>query len=164
MNGDQALDEIRNLIETYGLEPHPEGGWYREFHRSGRSLGPLPGFPGTRPAVTAIYFLLTRETFSAFHRLRSEEIWIHLAGAPLTVVLLGPGARTVRVASAADGGPPALVVPAGALQAARTGGAYALAACVVAPGFDYADFEIPGREALLREFPEHAELIGGLTR
>ncbi len=158
------MDEIRSLIEAYRLEPHPEGGWFREFHRSGRAVGPLPGLAGLRPAATAIYFLLTRETCSAFHRLRSEEIWIHLAGAPLSVVLLGPDARTCRVASAADGGPPALVVPAGALQAARTAGAYALAACIVAPGFDFADFEIPRREALLREFPEHAELIRGLTR
>ena len=158
------MDKVRNLIEAYGLAPHPEGGWFREFHRSARSVGPLPGFPGARPAVTAIYFLLTRETFSAFHRLRSEEIWIHLAGAPLTLVLLEADVRTLRVASAADGGPPAQVVPAGALQAARTAGEYALAACVVAPGFDFADFEIPGREALLREFPRHAALIRGLTR
>ncbi len=158
------MDETRNLIEAYGLEPHPEGGWFREFHRSGRCVGPVPGLPGARPAVTAIYFRLTRATFSAFHRLRSEEIGIHLAGAPLTVVLLGPGARSLRLASAADGGPPAVVVPAGTLQAARTGGAYALVACVVAPGFDFADVEVPAREALLREFPEHAELIRGLTR
>lgn len=158
------MDEVRKLIAAYGLEPHPEGGWFREFHRSGRSVGPLPGMSGTRPAVTAIYFLLTRETFSAFHRLRSEEMWIHLAGAPLTLVLLGPDVRTLRLASAAEGGPPALVVPAGALQGARTAGAYALVTCVVAPGFDFADFEIPGREALLREFPEHAALIRGLTR
>ncbi len=158
------MDEIRNLIDVYGLEPHPEGGWFREFHRSGRSVGPIPGLPGARPAVTAIYFLLTQGSFSAFHRVRSEEIWIHLAGAPLSVVLLGPEARGLRLASPADGGPPALVVPAGALQAARTDGAYALVACVVAPGFDVADFEIPAREALMREFPAHAELIRGLTR
>ncbi len=158
------MDEIRNIIASYGLAPHPEGGWFREFHRSGRPVGPLPGIPGVRPAVTAIYFLLTRETFSAFHRLRCEEIWIHLAGAPLSVVLLGPDLRSLRLASAVDGGPPALVVPSGALQGARTEGAYALAACIVAPGFDYADFEIPGRETLLREFPQHAGLIRGLTR
>ncbi len=158
------MDDVRNVIETYGLAPHPEGGWFREFHRSGRSVGPLPVYPGARPAVTAIYFLLTRETFSAFHRLCSEEIWIHLAGAPLTLALLGPDARMLRIASAADGGPAAQVVPAGALQAARTAGAYVLAACVVAPGFDFADFEIPGREALLREFPQPAALIRGLTR
>ncbi len=158
------MDDVRKLIEAYGLAPHPEGGWFREFHRSGRSVGPSPGFPGARPAVTAIYFLLTREAFSAFHRLRSEEIWIHLAGAPVTLVELGPEPRTARIASVADGGPPVRVVPAGALQAARTGGAYALVACVVAPGFDFADFEIPGREALLRQFPEHAALIRGLTR
>ncbi len=157
-------DETRNLIEAYGLEPHPEGGWFREFHRSGRSVGPLPGLAGTRPAVTAIYFLLTRGTFSAFHRIRSEEIWIHLAGAPLSVVLLGPDARACRLAAAADGGPPALVVPAGTLQAARTEGEHSLAACIVAPGFDYADFEIPPRDDLLRHYPQHADLIRGLTR
>lgn len=158
------MDDVRKIIEAYRLEPHPEGGWFREFHRSARPVGPLPGIPGIRPAVTAIHFLLTRETFSAFHRLRSEEIWIHLAGAPLSLVLLGDDARLLRLAGAADGGPPALVVPAGALQAARTDGAYTLVACVVAPGFDFSDFEIPERGTLLREFPEHAELIRGLTR
>ncbi len=132
------LNDVRKVIEAYRLEPHPEGGWFREFHRSGRSVGPLPGFPGPRPAVTAIHFLLTRETFSAFHRLRSDEIWIHLAGAPLSVALLGPEAQTE--------------------------GEYALAACIVAPGFDYADFEIPPRDDLLRDYPEHAELIRRLTR
>ncbi len=162
--GDQALDDVRTIIEAYRLAPHPEGGWFREFHRSGLSVGPLPGYPGDRAAITAIYFLLTKETFSAFHRLRSEEIWIHLAGAPLSLVLLGPDARRLRLAAAADGGPPALVVPAGTLQAARTDGAYTLAACVVAPGFDYADFEIPSREALLREYPGHADLVRALTR
>ncbi|MGE5663953.1 MAG: cupin domain-containing protein [Deltaproteobacteria bacterium] len=158
------MDEVRDIIETYRLEPHPEGGWFREFHRSVRPVGPLPGVPGIRPAVTAIHFLLTRETFSAFHRLRSEEIWIHLAGAPLSLVLLGPDASRLRLAGAADGGPPALVVPAGALQAARTDGAFAFAACVVAPGFDYADLEIPSRHALLLEFPGHAELVRTFTR
>lgn len=158
------MDEVRNIIEAYRLEPHREGGWFREFHRSDRHVGPLPGTPGVRPAVTAIHFLLTRETFSAFHRLRSEEIWIHLAGAPLSLVLLAPDSRCLRLAGAADGGPPALVVPAGAFQAARTDGPFTLAACVVAPGFDYADFEIPPRDALLREFPAHAALIRGFTR
>ncbi len=164
LTGDRPLDEFRTIIEAYRLDPHPEGGWFREFHRSGRSVGPLPGYPGDRAAVTAIYFLLTRETFSAFHRLRSEEIWIHLAGAPLSLVLLGADVRRLRLAAAADGGPPVLVVPARTLQAARTDGAYALAACVVAPGFDFADFEIPPRDALLRDFPGHAELIRALTR
>ena len=164
LTGDRALDDIRTIIEAYRLGPHPEGGWFREFHRSGRSVDPLAGYPGERAAVTAIYFLLTKETYSAFHRLRSDEIWIHLAGAPLSLVLLDPGARILRLAAAADGGPPALVVPAGTLQAARTDGAYALAACVVAPGFDYADFEMPPREALLREYPGHADLIRALTR
>jgi predicted cupin superfamily sugar epimerase len=163
-DGGPAVDAVRNIIEAYRLEPHPEGGWFREFHRSGRPVGPLPGVPGIRPAVTAIHFLLTREDFSAFHRLRSEEIWIHLAGAPLSLAVLAPDARRLRLAGAADGGPPALVVPAGALQAARTDGAYTLAACVVAPGFDYADFEIPSRDALLREFPEQAELVRAFTR
>lgn len=164
LTGDRELEDVRTIIEAYRLAPHPEGGWFREFHRSGRALGPLPGYPGDRAAVTAIYFLLTKETFSAFHRLRSEEIWIHLAGAPLSLVLLGPDARRLRLAAAADGGPPALVVPAGTLQAARTDGVYALVACVVAPGFDFADFELAPREALLREYPAHADLIRALTR
>lgn len=152
------------IIAAYRLERHPEGGWFREAHRSARALGHLPGYPGARTAFTAIYFLLARGDFSAFHRLRSEEAWIHLAGDPLELVLLGREVRRIRLAPAASGGEPLAVVPAGELQAARTSGEYTLTACLVAPGFEFEDFSMPSREDLLRDHAEQRELILSLTR
>jgi len=150
-------------IDLYRLQPHPEGGWYREVHRSTTSLGLLPGYPGKRTALTAIYFLLAAGEFSAFHRVRSEEAWVHLAGAPLELVLLEKEPRFRTIAPAGYGEPLA-VVPAGALQAARTLGEFTLVSCLVAPGFDFADFEIPSRKELLRSHPRYAHLVRSFTR
>lgn len=152
------------IIAAYRLARHPEGGWFREVHRSARPLGRLPGYPGERTACTAIYFLLTRGDFSAFHRLRSEEAWIHLAGDPLELVLVGREVRRIELAPAASGGDPLAVVPAGELQAARSSGEYTLAVCLVAPGFEFADFSMPTRADLLQEYPEQRELILAFTR
>jgi predicted cupin superfamily sugar epimerase len=153
------------IISAYGLSSHPEGGWYREFHRSRTVFGNLPGYPGPRAAVTAIYFCLKEGEFSAFHRLRSEEVWLHLAGGPLELVLLEPGnTRSLRISPAGAGGSPAAVVPAGTIQAARPVGGFAFVACIVVPGFDFADFEMPTREELLAGFPDSAPLVRSLTR
>ena len=150
-------------IDRYRLRPHPEGGWYREVHRSEHLLGPLPGYSGERTALTAIYFLLARDDFSAFHRVRSEEAWVHLAGAPLELVLLAEDTRIVPLAPA-DYGEPLTVVPPDTLQAARTLGEYTLVACLVAPGFDFSDFELPSRDDLLMAYPQHEALVRRFTR
>ena len=152
------------IIAAYRLKKHPEGGWFREMHRSSRSLGRIPGYPGERTAFTVIYFLLPRGDFSAFHRLRSEEMWIHLAGDPLELVHMGPEVRRITLGPATEGGEPVAIVPAGELQAARSLGEYTLVLCVVSPGFDFADFSMPTREELLREYPEQRERILAYTR
>ncbi|HZW36890.1 MAG: cupin domain-containing protein [Deltaproteobacteria bacterium] len=152
------------IIAAYRLERHPEGGWFREVYRSTRLLGQIPEYPGNRAAYTAIYFLLTRGDFSAFHRLRSEEVWIHLDGDPLELILLGGEVRRIRLAPVTQGGDPVAVVPSGELQAARTSGDYTLSACIVAPGFEFADFSMPSRDELLREHPDRRDLILEFTR
>jgi predicted cupin superfamily sugar epimerase len=154
----------REFIRRYGLRPHPEGGHYREVHRSDRSLGAPPGYPGERVALTAIYFLLDRDEFSAFHRVQGEEVWIHLAGAPLELVILAKMPRTHRLAPAGGDGTPLVAVAPGALQAARPLDDWSLVTCLVAPGFDFADFEMPERAELLEAYPAHAELIRRFTR
>ena len=153
------------IIRKYDLAPHPEGGWYREFHRSERIIGEIPGYQGPRPAVTAIWFCLHNGEFSAFHRLRSEEIWIHLSGSPIELVLLSHGkASRLRIASLENGGTPVAVIPAGSYQAARPLGEYGLVSCIVAPGFDFRDFEMASREKLLEAYPSEAADILSLTR
>lgn len=151
------------FIDCYRLQPHPEGGWYREVYRSEHLLGALAGYPGERTALTAIYFLLAAGDFSAFHRVRSEEAWVHLAGAPLELVLLGEEPGIVPLAPAGYG-EALVVVPRDMLQAARSLGDFTFAACLVAPGFDFADFEIPSRDDLLLTFPQHEVLVRRFTR
>ncbi|MBE0618706.1 MAG: cupin domain-containing protein [Proteobacteria bacterium] len=158
------MERARDVIRRLDLLPHPEGGHYREVHRSRVSLGTPPGFPGGRSALTAIYFLLEQGDFSALHRVRSEEAWVHLGGAPLELVILGTPAQVRRLAPVSEGGTPLAVVPPGALQAARSRGAWTLTTCLVAPGFEFADFEMPGREELLRRHPECAEVVLNFTR
>ena len=152
------------IIAAHRLERHREGGWFREIHHSPRSLGRIAGYPGNRTAFSAIYFLLTRGDFSAFHRLRSEEAWIHLAGDPLELILMGREVRRIRLGPATDGGDPFAVVSPDELQAARSCGDFTLVACFVSPAFDFEDFSMPSREELLREYPERRDLILSFTR
>jgi predicted cupin superfamily sugar epimerase len=154
----------QEIIAAYRLERHPEGGWFREVHRSSLLLGQIPGYMGGRAAFTAIYFLLARGDFSAFHRLRSEEAWIHLAGDPLELVLMGREVRRITLGPVAQGGVPVAVVPSGELQAARSSGDYTLSACIVSPGFEFADFTMPSRDELLQEHPDQRDPILEFTR
>jgi len=152
------------LIARYNLQPHPEGGWFAEIHRSQRSVGTPDGYPGERVALTAIYFLLCEGDFSAFHSVTSEEIWIHLAGAPLELALLDGAPRSLKLSAPGEEGEPLLVVAPNVLQAARSLGPYTLTSCLVAPGFDFDDFRMPGATELLEAYPDSEALIRRFTR
>jgi hypothetical protein len=160
-------DDVDALVRCLGLAPHPEGGFYRETFRAPLVVEGLPhGAP--RAASTAIYFLLPAGAFSAFHRVRSDEVWHHYDGDPVALHVLAESGvcSVVRLGrDLASGEAPQAVVPAGAWQAAEpVGGRYALCGCTVAPGFDFADFELAERAALAARFPEHAALVARLTR
>jgi predicted cupin superfamily sugar epimerase len=135
------------LAEALDLGPHPEGGWYRQTWRSEVPLHP-DGYPGDRASATAIYFLLAPGEESAWHRVRSAELWLWHRGGPLLLSLGGEGERpgdpqdAVLGPDVARGEHPQLVVPAGTWQAARPVRGAALVTCVVSPGFDFADFEL----------------------
>lgn len=158
--------EAAKLVELLGLAPHPEGGWFRETWRSPLVLGGLPhGAP--RSASTAIYFLLPAGAFSALHRVASDEAWHHYDGDPVELhVLEGRVHQTFILGrDLARGQRPQHVVPAGAWQAAvPLGPRWALCGCTVAPGFDFADFEMPSREEMLQLLPDHVEIVRRLTR
>jgi len=160
----------RTLVDQLGLLPHPEGGFFRETYRDPLTLTGLPGrFTGPRHASTAIYYLLERGDLSALHRIASDEVWHHYAGGTLTVHVLHPGGRHEALRLGMDlaaGERPQAVVPARAWFGARLEGNddFALVGCTVAPGFDFHDFELGTRDALLAEFPEHAALVRALTR
>lgn len=156
-----------NLIEQLCLIQHPEGGWYREIYRCDESAPAyaLPErFGGDRSFCTAIYYLLGKENVSKLHRIKSDEMWHFYAGATLSVhILTLDGAhRAIRLGSdLAAGEIYQAVVPAGCWFGAEvTGeGEYSLVGCTVAPGFDFADFEMGNKDFLLKQYPEHTEII-----
>lgn len=161
-------------IEHLGLRPHPEGGYFRETYRAAERIAAaaLPErFGGERAHATAIYFLLTCDAFSAFHRIRSDELWHFYDGDAVAVAVLDPEGdgtlTTVRLGrDPGRGESPQIVVPAGTWFAAEvtSGGSFALVGCTVAPGFDFADFELADRGALLARYPRHQGAIERLTR
>ena len=162
----------QDVIDRLRLVPLTiEGGYFRETFRAPLRFiaGALPAeYGGERNASTAIYYLLTPESFSAIHRVRSDEVFHFYAGDPVEMLQLWPdgSAKVVAIGNSLDSGfEPQLVVPAGIWQGCRLkpGGRWALMGCTVAPGFDYADFEAATRLELLRDYPNHAELIAALT-
>jgi predicted cupin superfamily sugar epimerase len=166
--------DARQIIAALQLRPHPiEGGFFCETYRSGTRITAAslpPGYaPGSERSLgTAIYYLLTRDTFSELHRLPTEEVFHHYVGGPVLMLQLFPDGTGREVIMGHDilaGQQPQLVVPAGAWQGSRleAGADYALLGATMAPGFDYADYESARRLELIREYPKHAERIRHLT-
>jgi predicted cupin superfamily sugar epimerase len=163
------VDRARELIHRLGLAPHPERGYYVESYRAPLTVDGLPhGAP--RAASTAIYFLVTRaEPTTYLHRLRSDELFHLYEGGPLDVLLLAPsGAGEVRRLGldVAAGERPQLVIPAGTWFGVELDPAasHCLFGCTVAPGFDFADFELAAGPELAVRHPAHAARIGRMTR
>ncbi|PLX98044.1 MAG: hypothetical protein C0623_13985 [Desulfuromonas sp.] len=163
---------ITNIISSLNLISHPEGGWYRETWRAAETI-PAAGLPerfaGERSFATSIYFLLTSDTFSALHRIKSDEQWHFYSGSGLTIHVIHPDGQYEQLRLGADlesGESYQTVVPHSCWFGATVDvpDSYALVGCTVAPGFDFADFELADRALLLREFPPHEELITRLTR
>lgn len=154
------------LIAELALQPHPEGGWYREIYRSTLTLTGLP-HGASRQAATGIYFLLPAGSVSAWHRVRSDEVWHHYQGDPVRLhLIVGNAYHTEMLGQDIPSGErPQVVVPAGAWQAAEpVGDAYALCGCTVAPGFDFADFEMPSADDLVALLPDHAAIARRLGK
>jgi predicted cupin superfamily sugar epimerase len=157
------------LIRLLGLMPHPERGHFVETYRAPLVIGGLPhGAP--RAASTAIYFLIARDAPTTYlHRLRSDEVFHFYEGGPLDVLLLGQGdAGQVRRLGTdiAAGERPQIVIPAGTWFAAELaeGATHCLFGCTVAPGFDFADFELASGPELAARYPAHAARIARMTR
>jgi len=169
---EQARDRVNSLsdqqvIKALGLIPHPEGGFFRETFRAPASVN-APFAAVSRSASTAIYFLLRAGEFSAFHSVLSDEVWHHYLGGTLelhTIDRAGLHQRVELGPNLLHGECPQWVVLAGTLQAARViGDGFALCGCTVAPGFDFADFDMPSRTELSQRHPGLADLIESFTR
>ena len=133
----------KELIKQLSLEPHPEGGYFREIFRSAHEVRPLDE-RSSRSALTTIYFLLVKSQHSRWHRVASDEAWHFYEGDPLELYWIDGHdvvhREVLGIASANTH--PACVVPSGCWQAARPLGEYSLMGCTVAPGFEFQDFEM----------------------
>jgi len=160
------------LILQYNLQPHPEGGWYKETYKSGEQIAAdaLPGrFGGDRAFSTAIYFLLEQGNFSAFHRIKSDECWYFYAGDPLMVYVLEKDGqlKTIQLGNDISKGQLfQFLVPANCWFASRPApdSNFCFVGCTVAPGFDFADFEMAKAASLSALFPLHKTTIEELCR
>ena len=159
-----AEDWIAHLC----LEPHPEGGYFRRTYTADWILPNLPDRAGSRPVATAIHYLLKSSQRSRLHRLKSDELWYFHAGSPLTVHIIEPAGSYVCWRLGPD--PVAdqqlqLAIRAGCWFGATVvdSAGFSLMSCSVAPGFDFADFELVDRATLTRQYPQYAPLIERLT-
>lgn len=160
---------LQDLVDQLDLLPHPEGGYYKESYRS--KLAHLPpselNIAEPRNISTAIYFLLTKGNFSAFHRIKQDELWHHYLGDAIAVHTISPEGKYAKLLLGKNftiGEFPQHLVKGGTWFASESLGEYSLAGCTVAPGFDFADFEMPDQADLLKLFPKHEDVIRRLTR
>jgi predicted cupin superfamily sugar epimerase len=142
------------LVRKLGLQPHPEGGWYREIYRSPTRVETARG---VRSALTTIYYLLEQGQLSRWHVVQADELWHFYAGVPLELLEYDSvGRRFARHVLGPVGGATAVaVIPTGVWQAARSLGAYSLVGCTVGPGFEFADFQF------VADLPAHADHLKG---
>ncbi len=164
--------KLSNIIRKLNLQPHPEGGYFNENYRSdgiilSESLG--ANFKGERNFSTSIYFLLTSDVFSAFHRIVQDEIWHFYDGSPLelhSITQDGIYHTTIIGCDIENGEVPQFVVPGGSWFGATVvrENDYTLLGCTVAPGFDFRDFELGVCSELVLKFPRYSEIIKRLTR
>jgi predicted cupin superfamily sugar epimerase len=166
------MKEVEKIIENLKLTPHPEGGYYRETYRCSEQIPTTAlnsTFNGPRNISTAIYFLLTSDNFSAFHKINQDEFWHFYKGSPIKLhqispegeykaVIIGNNIENLEV--------PQYYVPAGYWFAAEVTkpNSFALVGCTVAPGFDFADFKLAKQLELMKTFEQHKHIIKRLTR
>jgi uncharacterized protein len=163
---------IENIIRTLQLKPHPEGGYFRETYRSAGEILPDSldaNYSGKRNYSTCIYYLLTFDSFSAFHRIIQDETWHFYDGSPLCLHMITPGGSFLEILLGRDFGKgqvPQYTIPGGIWFAASVinPDGFSLVGCSVSPGFDYADFELGKREEMLKLFPQHGSIIKQFTR
>jgi len=166
------MSKAQDIIEKLNLLPHPEGGFFKETFRSKGSISKDElgnGYSGPRSYSTAIYFLLTSDSFSAFHRIKQDEFWHHYDGAAINVHVIDPDGNyscTVVGKDYNNGEVPQFVVEGGCWFASEVhnNDEFSLVGCTVSPGFDFNDFELADKDKLTELYPEHKDVISRLTR
>ena len=154
-------------ISKLGLEPHPEGGYFKRTFESQEQITDQEltvDFEGKRMLYTSIYFLLTSNDVSHFHRLQSDELWYYHAGSPLSVHMIDENGEYKEYKLGLDlenGEVPQVLVPKNTIfgSSVKDRETFSLVGCMVSPGFEYQDFELFTQEELLLKYPEHKEII-----
>lgn len=166
------MNTVEQIIKQLNLSPHPEGGYYKETYRSTGQIDKpsLPEVYGSeRNYCTGIYFLLTSDTFSAFHKINQDEMWHFYQGTTIELHIISEsGVHTKHlIGTNFDRGEvPQLVVPGNHWFAAKVieKDSFALVGCTVSPGFSFEDFVLPTRTELLQLFPQHVDVITEFSR
>ncbi len=161
------------IIKFFKMQPLPqEGGYYVETYRAAEQIKKAalpPGFSGDRNLISTILYLLTADTVSSLHRLKSDEMFHFYLGDPVTMLQLHPDGRSEIIILGHDilnGQKIQVMVPKGVWQGAfvKDNGRFALMGCTVAPGFNFADYEQADRKDLVKQYPSQKDLITRLTR
>lgn len=166
------MEEAKLIIEKLKLEPHPEGGYFRETYRCDESVDEqhLPSrYKSKRSFSTSIYYMLAGENISHFHKLKSDEVWHFYKGSPVIIHCLNEknGYTQIKIGlNFSKNILPQFVIEKGTWFAAEVEdkNSFSLIGCTVAPGFDYDDFELAIRDKLIQKFPQHEELITRFTK
>ncbi|KMY52983.1 cupin [Bacillus sp. FJAT-27231] len=161
------MTEWQSFVSKLGLAPHPEGGYYRSTFASGEQITDKElsvHFEGQRKLYTSIYFLLTSNDVSHFHRLKSDELWYFHAGSPLTIHIIHENGEYEEIKLGIHlekGEVPQALVPKNAIfgSSVMEEDTYSLVGCMVSPGFDFTDFELFTQDKLLQQYPEHKDII-----
>ena len=160
--------EEKEIVTRLGLKPHPEGGFFKETYRSDIYIPSrlLPDrFGGRRSLTTSIMFFLPHKAFSAFHRLKQDEVWNYHGGDTVEIhCILPDGEYLVYLLGVDADAVPQVVVRQGTYFAAYAPGTYSLVGCIATPGFDFSDLELPTSAYLIGLFPAHKEIIKQFTR
>jgi hypothetical protein len=156
--------EAVRLVKKLGLKKHPEGGYFKQTYRSDMMVN-VAGYDGQRNISTAIYCLRVGGQYSAFHKMKSDEIWHHYAGGSLTLYAINEYGTLSRI-RLGRGGTPQAVIKVGTWFAAALNNkkSYSLVGCTMSPGFDYRDWELGKRDELARMYPPHRALIERYTK
>jgi predicted cupin superfamily sugar epimerase len=167
------MNNSQYWIDKLSLIKHPEGGYYREIYRSPGKINVTGSASADnekkeRDLASSIYFLLPSDDVSCFHRLTSDELWYFHAGSGLTIYIIDAHGALNQIGLGLDadqGELPQVLVPRGSIFGAMVNqtDSYTLIGCMVAPGFDFHDFELLERKTLLKNYPEHQAIIRRLT-
>jgi len=161
------MQDIKAVIDSLELEPHPEGGFYREMHRASSLVTEANG--NSKNAYSSIYYLLSGNDFSAWHRIQSDETWFFHLGCDIAIHYFDPQDQLAKVQIGLESKRFQATIPAGAWFAAKPvlTDSFCLVSCVVGPAFTFTEFEMGQRQLLLDRYgtsEKHIEAIHALTR